>query len=414
MKREKAVLAYSGGLDTSVILYYTVHEKGYNVVAYTANVGQLDFDPKKIIEKAMNTGASDAFVEDVREEFVTDYVFPAIRANAKYEGRYLLGTSVARPLTAKKQVEYAKRVGAEIVSHGATGKGNDQVRFENVYIQMFLECKIYSPWRDDEFKLRFPLGRDSLMEYAYKHGIPISQSKKEPWSSDDNLMHISYEAGMLENPMQRPREDMFKMTVSPEEAPDEETILEIEFEKGNPVLVRNLNDGTVKNNPLDLFIYLNEVAGKNGVGRVDMVESRFVGMKSRGVYETPGATVLHAAHRDLEGITMDREVTLLRDGLIPKYSERIYSGHWFAPETELLREFMDLTQKYVSGEVKVKLYKGNVESIGRSSPYSLYDENIASMHMEGDYNPEDATGFIKINALRLKINERRKKIGKQL
>lgn len=408
MGKETAVLAYSGGLDTSVILRFLVEEKGLDVVTYTADLGQLDLDLQGIKTKALNTGASQAVVEDVRKEFVTDYIFPAIRGNAKYEGRYLLGTSLARPLTAKKQVELAKKIGARILSHGATGKGNDQVRFELAYLTLFPECEIYAPWKDPEFLSIFgDRGRDAMIEYAQKHGIPISQSKKDPWSSDDNLMHISYEAGMLENPMERPLERMFKMTVSPEEAPDKETILEIQFEKGNPVLVRNLGDGTVKDNPLDLFIYLNEIAGKNGVGRVDMVEDRFVGMKSRGVYETPAGTVLQVTHRDLEGLTMDREVMLIRDSLIPKLSERIYSGFWFSPEMDFLRNAIDFTQEDVTGTVHVRLYKGNADPIGRSSPLSLYDEGIASMHEKGKYDPTKARGFIDINALRLQAYARR-------
>ncbi len=395
-----AVLAYSGGLDTSVILHYMVHEKRLVVVTYTADLGQIGLDHNEIFQKALNTGASDAVIEDVREEFITDFVFPAIRWNAKYEGRYLLGTSLARPLTAKKQVEFAKGRKATILSHGATGKGNDQVRFELAYQTLYPEATIYAPWKDPEFLAKFK-GRDDLIEYAKKNGIPITQTKDKPWSSDDNLMHISYEAGMLEDPMARPLDKMFQMTASPKKAPNKETKLEIEFVKGNPVLVRNLENGTVKDNPLDLFIYLNGVAGKNGVGRIDMVESRFVGMKSRGVYETPAGTVLHAAHRDLEGITMDREVMKIRDMLIPIVSERIYSGFLFSPEMEFLGQAMDLTQKTVTGKVRVALYKGNVGVIGRESPYSLYDEKIASMHEAGKYDPTKARGFIDINALRL-------------
>jgi argininosuccinate synthase len=408
MTKKKAVLAYSGGLDTSVILAWLLNEKGWDVVTYTADVGQDGLELEAVRKKALATGASDAVVEDLKEEFVTDYVFPAIRGNAKYEGRYLLGTSLARPLTAKKQVELAKKVGAEVLSHGATGKGNDQVRFELAYHTLFPGCEIYAPWKDPAFLEKFS-GRDQLIEFAEAHSIPISQSKKDPWSSDDNLLHISYEAGMLENPATQPLERMFKMTVSPQNAPDKETILEIEFNCGNPISVINLNTGERYTAPLTLFTYLNKVAGENGVGRVDMVENRFVGMKSRGVYETPAGTVLHAAHRDLEGITIDREVMRIRDTLIPTFAERIYSGFWFSPEMDLLRKTMDATQEKVTGNVTVSLYKGNVDVIGRSSPCSLYDEGIASMHAAGSYDQTDAKGFIKINALRLQVAAKRDK-----
>lgn len=411
MTKEKVVLAYSGGLDTSVILKWLV-EKGYEVIAYTCNVGQNDFDENKIKEKALNAGASKFYSVDVREEFLNDYVFPAIMANAKYEGRYLLGTALARPLIAKNQVEIARKEKAQILSHGATGKGNDQVRFELAYLTLAPEMKIYSPWKDKEFLDKFK-GRDDLIEYAKQHNIPVKSTKSDPWSTDENLMHISYEAGILEDPMQRPLERMFQLTVSPKNAPDKETIIEIAYEKGIPVEVRNLSDGTVKKGALDLFLYLNEIGGKNGIGRLDIIESRYVGMKSRGVYESPAATILHIAHRDLEGITMDREVIKIRDMLIPIFAEKIYFGYWFSPEMEVLRKFFASTQEYVTGTVRISLYKGNAIVIGRNSEFSLYNEELVSMHEKGKYEPEKARGFIDINALRLQINYEREKMAKK-
>ncbi len=411
MTKEKVVLAYSGGLDTSVILKWLV-EKNYEVIAYTCNVGQNDFDENKIKEKALNVGAGKFYSVDVREEFLNDYVFPAIMANAKYEGRYLLGTALARPLIAKKQVEIARKENAQILSHGATGKGNDQVRFEMAYLTLAPEMSVYAPWKDKKFLDKFK-GRDNLIEYAKQNNIPVKSTKSDPWSTDENLMHISYEAGILENPMHEPLERMFQMTVSPKNAPDKETIIEVVFEKGIPVEVRNLSDGTIKIGALNLFLYLNEIGGKNGIGRLDMVESRYVGMKSRGVYESPAATMLHIAHIDLEGITMDREVMKIRDMLIPLFAEKIYCGYWFSPEMEILRKFFASTQKYVSGVVRISLYKGNTTVIGRNSKFSLYNEELVSMHERGKYKPEKATGFIDINALRLQINYEREKRAKK-
>ena len=401
MEKKKLVLAYSGGLDTSVILHWLI-SKGYEVITFTADLGQEE-DFEAIQKKALAVGAINARIEDVKEECVKDFIFPAIRANAVYEGRYLLGTSLARPLTAKKQIEIAKEEGATAVAHGATGKGNDQVRFELAYHTLAPGIEIVAPWKDEEFLSQFQ-GRADAIEYAKKHGIPIKQTKDEPWSTDENIMHISYEAGELEDPARRPRKSMFERTVALEDAPDKETLLEITFVKGVPTEVKNLEDNTQKKGALELFLYLNKIAEENGIGRGDIVENRFVGIKSRGVYETPAGTILMKAHRDLEGLTLDREVTHIRDGLIPKFAEIIYNGFWFSPEMEVLRVFFEKTQEYVSGKVKVALYKGNVTIAGRESPFSLYDQAQSSMDIAGGYNPKDAIGFIKVNAIRL-IND---------
>ena len=362
--KQKVVLAYSGGLDTSVILSWLIN-KGFDVVAFMADLGQEeDFYAAK--QKALDIGASKVYVEDVKEEFVTDFIFPAIRANAVYEGRYLLGTSLARPLTAKKQIEIAANENAEFVSHGATGKGNDQVRFELTYQTLNPKIKIIAPWKDAEFLSQFK-GRHDMIEYAEKNAIPIKATKHKPYSTDANLMHISYEAGILEDPKLAPSSDMFELTKSPMNAPDKETLIEIEFKDGNPVKVKNNSDGTIKTNPLELFQYLNKIGGENGIGRVDMVENRFVGIKSRGVYETPAGTILHLAHRDIEGITMDREVMHLRDMLIPKFAELVYYGFWYSPEMEFLSAAFDKSQQHISGKVFLSLYKGNCNVLGRES-----------------------------------------------
>jgi argininosuccinate synthase len=396
---KKIVLAYSGGLDTSVILHWLVSQ-GHQVVTYTANLGQ-DEDMEAAMSKAAQIGASQTYVEDLREEFVTDFIFPAIRANAIYEGRYLLGTSLARPLTALGQVRTAQKENAQVIAHGATGKGNDQVRFEFTYHALAPELEVYAPWRDSEFLERFQ-GRPDMLRYARKHGISVTASRTKPWSSDPNLMHISYEAGELEDPARRPRESMFQMTRSPRRAPNRETELEIDFRGGTPVEVRNVSDGTVRSGPLPLLVYLNQVAGINGVGREDMVENRFVGIKSRGVYETPAGTILQKTHRDLEGITLDREVMHLRDSLIPRFSELVYYGLWYSPEMDLLRGLFDGSQEYVTGTVTVGLYKGNVTIKGRTSPVSLYDQAQSSMDEAGGFDPRDSTGFIRTNAHRLR------------
>ena len=404
--KQKVVLAYSGGLDTSVILKWLIN-KGFDVVAFIADLGQNeDFDAAK--EKALKLGASKVYIEDVKEEFVTDFIFPAIRANAVYEGRYLMGTSLARPLIAKKQIEIAEKENAEYVSHGATGKGNDQVRFELTYMKLNPKIKIIAPWKDEEFLSQFK-GRSDMIEFANKNGIPVKATKEAPYSTDANLMHISYEAGILEDPNLTPSEEMFEMTKSPKDAPDKETIIEIEFKNGNPVKVTNKNDGTIKTKPLESFQYLNKIGGENGIGRIDMVENRFVGLKSRGVYETPAGTILHIVHRDIEGITLDREVMHLRDMLMPKFAELIYYGFWYSPEMDFLRAAFDKSQEHVNGTVHLSLYKGNCMVIGRESNESLYNQDLSSMDVLGGYDQKDALGFIRLNALRLKASSLRNK-----
>lgn len=401
MAKKKVILAYSGGLDTSVILKWLIN-KGYDVACFVGNVGQKD-DFEAIEKKALETGASKVYVEDLREEFVTDFIFPALGGNATYEGRYLLGTSLARPLLAKKQIEIAEKEGAEYVAHGATGKGNDQVRFELTYYALNPEIKVISPWKDPEFLEEFK-GRSDLINYAQRWGVPVTASKEKPYSEDENLMHISHEAGVLEDPLFRPSEDLFSITSSPNKAPDKETVIEIHFQDGIPIKVANRGNGTTKSSPLELFLYLNELGSVNGIGRVDMVENRFIGIKSRGVYETPGATILWIAHRDLEGIAMDKEVMHLRDMLAPKFSELIYNGFWFSPEMDFLMSAFKKSQEAIDGKVVLALYKGNVNVIGRESPTSLYDQDLSSMEVEGGFNATDSKGFININAIRLKAH----------
>ncbi|MBN2031360.1 argininosuccinate synthase [bacterium] len=401
MKAHKVVLAYSGGLDTSVILKWLVN-KGYEVICFVGNVGQKD-DFEAVREKAMKTGAKKVYIEDLREEFVTDYIFSALRGNAVYEGRYLLGTSLARPLLAKKQIEVAGKENAKMVAHGATGKGNDQVRFELSYYALNPQIKVFSPWKDSEFLSQFK-GRSDMLDYAEKYQIPVTASKKKPYSEDENLMHISHEAGILEDPSMRPDESVFSITQSPQKAPDEGTVVEIEFKNGNPISVTNKNDNIMKNDPLGLFLYLNELGGKHGIGRVDMVENRYIGIKSRGIYENPGAEILWKAHRDLEGIAMDKEVMHLRDMLIPKFSELIYNGYWFSPEMDFIMAAFNKSQEAIDGWVSLLLYKGNVQIIGRESPTSLYDQDLSSMDKEGGFDAIDSKGFININAIRLKAH----------
>lgn len=396
----KIVLAYSGGLDTSVILKWLAEEYDAEIIAYVADVGQGE-DLDEVREKALATGASKVYIEDLKEEFVRDFVFTAIKSGSVYEGEYLLGTSLSRPLIAKRQIEIAHEENAFAVSHGSTGKGNDQVRFELTYYALDPEIKVIAPWRE------WNLGsRSSLIEYAENHGIPVPVTQKKPYSCDRNLLHISYEGGILEDPWSEAPEDMFEMTVSPESAPDEATYIDIEFENGTPVKV----DGK-ELSPAELLGALNKIGGANGVGRVDLVENRFVGMKSRGVYETPGGTILHQAHRTLESLTMDREVMHLRDTLIPKISELIYYGFWYSPEMEMLKAAVEQSQKNVTGEVKLKIYKGNVIVAGRRSPYSLYQEDLATFEEDSIYDQSDATGFIKLNALRLSVRKLLEKKG---
>ncbi len=402
MPSQKVVLAYSGGLDTACILK-VLQQRGYDVLAYVANVGQQeDFDD--VAERALRTGATDVFVEDLRREFVEDFIFPAVAGNAVYENRYLLGTSLARPVIAKRQVEIAAREGAGAIAHGATGKGNDQVRFELAYAALAPRLEIISPWKDREFLNRFR-GRRDLLAFAREHDIPVEASVEKPYSSDENLMHRSYEAGLLEDPLHTPAEEMFRLTRSIEEAPETADEIEIHFKDAVPVRVVNLGDGSNHSDPLDLFTYLNELGGTHGIGRVDMVENRYVGIKSRGVYETPGGTILHRAIRDLEGIAMDREVLRLRDSLSPRFAELIYNGFWYSPEMDFIQAAFRQSERLIDGFVRLKLLKGNVMVLGRESPNSLYDRELSSMDVEGGYDQEDARGFIRINSLRLKAHK---------
>ncbi|HIJ40025.1 MAG TPA: argininosuccinate synthase [Deltaproteobacteria bacterium] len=391
-KINKIVLAYSGGLDTSVILKWLKETYQCPVVAYAADLGQGE-ELSGIREKALKTGADEVVIDDLTEEFVENFVWPALRGNAIYESTYLLGTSLARPLIARGQVEAARKTGADAVSHGATGKGNDQVRFELAYMALNPELKIIAPWRTWDFR-----GREDLMEYARSRGIPVPVTKEKPYSSDRNLLHISFEGGILEDTWREPPEEMFVLTVSPRDAPDKATYVEIGYEKGNPVSV----DGEPMT-PAKLLACLNKLGGENGIGRVDMVENRYVGMKSRGVYETPGGTILRVAHIAMESITMDREVMHLRDGLIPRYTDMLYNGYWFAPEREMLQTLVDESQKNVNGVVRLKLYKGNCIVVGRKSPSSLYHSAFATFEGDEVYNQQDAEGFIRLNGLRLKI-----------
>ncbi len=391
---KKIILAYSGGLDTSVILRWLIEKYKAEVVAFVADLGQGE-DLEEARGKAIKTGASNVYIEDLKDEFVRDFVFTALRANAVYEGMYLMGTSLARPLIAKKQIEIAQKEKAQAVSHGATGKGNDQVRFELTYYAINPGISVIAPWREWDFK-----SRNDLISYAKSHGIPVPVTKEKPYSCDRNLFHTSYEGGILEDPWTEPPENMFEMTVSPEKAPDKPTYVDIDFEKGVPVKV----DGE-ELPPAELLYKLNNIGGKNGVGRVDMVENRFVGIKSRGVYETPGGTILHAAHRAIESITMDREVMHLRDTLTPKFSELIYYGFWYSPEMAMLKAAIDESQKSVSGTARMKIYKGTVSVAGRRSPFSLYQKDLATFEEDKVYNQKDATGFIRINALRLSVKK---------
>ena len=396
---KKVILAYSGGLDTSVILKWLINQ-GYEVICFVGDVGQIE-DFKEIEKKALKTGATKVYTEDMKQEFITDFIYPALRANAIYEGRYLLATSLARPLLSKKQIEIAAKENAQYVAHGATGKGNDQVRFELTYYALNPKIKVISPWKDPGFLNEFR-GRTDMLNYAQKYNIPVTASKKKPYSEDENLMHISHEAGILEDPNMPPKEDVFSRTTSPKNAPDTETTIELHFKNGIPTKIINKNDNTTKTTPLELYTYLNHLGSKNGIGRLDMVENRFIGIKSRGIYETPGATILWQAKRDLEGITMDKEVMHIRDTLTPKISELIYNGFWYSPEMEFLMAAINKSQEHVTGKVTLSLYKGNVTPIARESPVSLYDQELSSMDIEGGFDQTDSKGFININAVRLK------------
>ena len=389
---QKVVLAYSGGLDTSVIVKWLVETYGCQVIAFVADLGQEE-ELAGLREKGLSSGASKVIIEDLREEFVRDFIFPMLRANAIYEGGYLMGTSIARPLIAKRQVEIARAEGADAVSHGATGKGNDQVRFEMTYMALSPQIRIIAPWKIWDFK-----SRNDLIQYAQKHGIPVPVTVEKPYSSDRNLLHISFEGGILEDPWMAPPEDMFVLTRSPEKAPDQPLSVEVEFERGNPVAVNGR-----RMSPGKLLAELNRLGGEHGIGRADMVENRYVGMKSRGVYETPGGTILHAAHRGVESITLDREVLHLRDSLIPRYAEMVYYGYWFSPERQILQKLIDESQETVTGTARIKLYKGNCIVTGRKSPRSLYSADFATFEEDQVYNQKDAEGFIRLNALRLRI-----------
>jgi argininosuccinate synthase len=399
---KKVVLAYSGGLDTSIILKWLQTTYGCEVVTFTADLGQgEELEPAR--QKALLLGIKpeNIFIEDLREEFVRDYVFPMFRANALYEGQYLLGTSIARPLIAKKQIEIAEKVGADAVAHGATGKGNDQVRFELTYYALKPHVKVIAPWREWDLT-----SRTKLIEFAEQHQIPIARDKRgeAPFSVDANLLHASSEGKVLEDPAQEVPDYVYSRTINPEDAPDEATYISIDFDRGDPIAIDNK-----KLTPAPLLTELNELGRKNGIGRLDLVENRFVGMKSRGMYETPGGTILHAAHRGIESITLDRGAMHLKDELMPKYAELVYYGFWFAPEREMLQAAIDRSQDYVTGRVRLKLYKGNVAVVGRESPYSLYDQDLVTFEEGAAYDHRDAEGFIRLNALRLRTLGRRKK-----
>ncbi|MFP4315669.1 MAG: argininosuccinate synthase [Desulfovibrionales bacterium] len=392
---KRVVLAYSGGLDTSIILKWLTLQYQCEVITLTADLGQEE-ELDGLEEKALRTGASKAYIEDLQDEFARDFIFPAFRAAAVYEGRYLLGTSLARPLITKKMVEIARKENAQAISHGATGKGNDQVRFELTAMALAPEIRTIAPWREWDMR-----SRSDLLAFARDNDIPVPVTKEKPYSSDRNLLHLSFEGGELEDPWEEPRPGSYQLCVPPEKAPDLAETVTIDFKEGDPVAVNGTPLG-----PAALMKELNRLGGKHGIGRLDMVENRFVGMKSRGVYETPGGTVLHAAHRDLEGLTMDRELLHLRDSLIPRYAAMVYNGFWYSPEREALQAFMDKAQENVTGTVRVKLYKGTVIPIGRCSPNSLYNPELATFEEDQVYDQADATGFIRLQGLRLAVNSR--------
>lgn len=396
---KRVVLAYSGGLDTSCILVW-LKEQGYEVVCFLANVGQ-DEDFEAARAKAAKLGALKMEIPDLRKEFVEEFIWPSLQAGMPYEDRYLNGTALARPCIAKSMVEMAKREKAGFISHGATGKGNDQIRFELACYALYPEVQVIAPWKIPEFYNRFK-GRQDLFEYAEKNGIPVPVTPKSPWSIDANLMHVSYESGVLENPNHPAPDGLFEMTTDPEKAPNDADVVEISFRKGVPVKVKNTKDGTEKADALDLYIYLNELGGRHGVGRIDIVENRFIGMKSRGCYETPAGTILHQAHLDIEALCLDRELRRVKQQLGINFTEQVYRGFWFSPECEFVRKCLQMSQENVEGTVTIKLYKGNVIIVARESKLSLYNEELVSMDVQGDYDPVDAAGFIKVNAIRLK------------
>ncbi|KAL6264580.1 hypothetical protein P5V15_004682 [Pogonomyrmex californicus] len=395
--KQKVILAYSGGLDTSCILFW-LKERGYQVIAYVANIGQKE-DFNAIKAKALKIGA--VVIDDVKEVFVTSYVWPAVACGLLYEGRYLLGTSIARPCISQGLIKTAKAEGAGVIAHGATGKGNDQVRFELSCYSLCPEITILAPWREVEFYTRFQ-GRSDLLEYAQQNGIPISATPKEPWSTDANLVHISYESGILENPAVPAPKELYKMTTDPTDSVLEAEEIEISFKEGRPITVKRLKDGKIFNVPLAMIEYLNEIGGAHGIGRIDIVENRFIGLKSRGIYESPGVNILEIAHRDLEVFTLDREVLRVKSYLTDKMSDYVYNGFWFSPECDFVRECILHSQRYVNGTVRLQLYKGKAMAIARSSEISLYNQTLVSMDVQGDFEPADATGFIRMQAMRLK------------
>lgn len=399
MKKNKVILAYSGGLDTSVILKW-LKEKNYDVIAYIANIGQRE-DFTLIKQRALQIGASKVYVADLQTEFVTDYIFPVFKANAVYENKYFLGTAIARPLIAKQQIAIAKQESTDLIAHGATGKGNDQIRFELAYYALNPQSKIIAPWRDNDFIKHFK-GRADMLHYANTHNIPITTTVAKPYSEDENLLHVSHEAGILEDPSYECQEDIYSLITSPVKAPNKPTKISLTFQDGIPHQIKNHENGVIKTAPLELFKYLNELGAQNGIGRVDMIENRFLGIKSRGIYETPGGTILHFAHVDLESMVMDREVIRLRDMYTAKMADLIYNGFWFSPEMSFLMAAMNKSQEGISGTVTLTLYKGNIYPASRVSNNSLYDKTIASMDTLDNYDPQDATGFIKAHAIRLK------------
>ncbi|XP_047136640.1 argininosuccinate synthase isoform X1 [Hydra vulgaris] len=397
-KNNTVVLAYSGGLDTSCILVWLI-EQGYEVIAFLANIGQNeDFELARM--KAVKLGAKKIFIEDLREEFISEFIWPTVQANAIYEDRYLLGTAIARPCIARRQIQIALKEKAAFVSHGATGKGNDQVRFELTYYTLYPGVKVIAPWKIPEFYEKYQ-GRAALFDYAKLHDIPLPITKENPWSMDANIMHISYESGILEDPNVEGPPNIYQMSTNPEESPNEPDKIEIQFKNGKPISVKNLKDCECYTNPLEIYLYLNKIGGFHGVGRIDIVENRMIGIKSRGIYETPGGEILRQAHLDIEALTMDRELRKLKSYLSNQFSEQIYNGLWFSPECDFTRFCIDNSQKYVEGTVRLALFKGHVYVKSRCSDYSLYNKELVSMDKKGDFNPKDAEGFIKVASLRL-------------